>query len=121
MQNVVCKIICEAKQLPLLDRRGGTSRKGAPGWLLNQISNRTKNHYSDLEQPPRLRLRRSHPSYPGGAITQSFISRLAVWSDAQFYRGVAADSMMLSAMPRALDAARRRLSAVIQKLKIDGS
>ena len=46
---------------PLLDRRGGAKRRG--GCSRN----------TSLEQPPRLRLRRIHPSCPGGVIGTSAI------------------------------------------------
>ena len=42
----------------------------APGWWINHhIQNMFFGDiFMELEQPPRLRLRRSHPSWPGGVI-----------------------------------------------------
>src|SRR5215831_19210872 len=60
-----------AKTFGAIAPPGQEGWREAPGWLFNQISNRPKNHDKELEQPPRLRLRRSHPSCPEGAIAGS--------------------------------------------------
>ena len=53
------------ERLPLLARRVAAP-KAQPGWWIKHQN--LDGVFIELEPPPRLRLRRRHPSWPGGVI-----------------------------------------------------